>query len=397
MTQTANTPGWARGMDNIHAAVELGRDTLRQATNVDVLDSGKVRTRVGRTLLSGLVAPHSLWGRHGLGFVVDGSTLYSLDRTGAVAAVVTGLPAQQRTAFVEVNGDVYYSSMAYNGMIRGGVRYGWTIETPVNLPAPAQIGGALPQGTYTVSMTYVDILGREGTASLQVQFTGVGGMTLIGLPVPVSNQIVAKRIYITDVDGEIQQRAIELPANAAFADVTALAFGPVLKTEGKGDIAFGDSLAYYNGQVFIGSGVYVFFTDDLTYHLMNQNQSWYIFPAPVTAVIGMRDGIYVCADRIYFLSDAGTEKATQKKVFDFGAYHGSVAAVPNSTDSIVMTARGALQLSDGGVVHLLGEGRYIPGTPSQTAAIIREHNGVRQYVCSASNVAPNNLAIGASA
>lgn len=378
--------GFPKGMDNVHSDTEIPLDALRRAVNVDILDSGKIRRRKGHTLTNPMTGAHSLWSddknkaylvhNNILKAVLDGGSTQDL---GVIAA--NGNPV----SYVKVNDDVYFSCATAKGKISNGTIKPWGIETPSTPPVAIESIGILNAGTYHLAMTFLLSDGRESGASTlsSVVLNGESGITITSMPVPISPDVVKKRLYVTTANGETLYLARELNPLDQFASISNDADGAELRTAYMTEPVFSTGLAQVNGRIFMidaNNPKRVVHTEALAFDHVDARKNFYLFPSDVTLIASTRNGLYVCADKTYFISAAGTEENSQVDVFDYTGMARTVQTIPSTLEPIWLSERGAVIGHEGGNAEILSEGSLATGSMLNAASMVREQDGVRQYV-----------------
>lgn len=393
MSYTVSFKGWGEGMDNIHAEHEVAQGSFRRGLNVDVMDSSKIRRRSGYTLTTASTGAHSLWNdKDGNGYYVDNTQLKKLDTVLAATVLTTVVNPRDRLVFEQVNGEIYFNSSSMQGKIVNGAVTEWGVEYPVVPPVAANAVGTLDAGSYAICVTYVDNTGRESAASPETTVTvTTGGVSLTGIPIPTSANVVSKNIYMTTANGEELYLATSLPTANTTWTLGTTPTGHLCRTQYKMRTPLGTALAQLNGRMFVVVGDTVWFTEAMNYDLVDLRSGFYMFPAPVSVICAVTDGLFVCADKTYFIRRAGEIEAAQEVVYDFGAFSGTLAPVPGSTKFMWMSERGAVVADDGGKTEILAEDRLNPGVLSDTAAFVREQDSIRQYVVVGQRVSDNPL------
>jgi hypothetical protein len=106
------------------------------------------------------------------------------------------------------------------------------------------------------------------------------------------------------------------------------------------------------------------------------------FPAPITAVFSTGSGIYVSADKTYFL-DGDVQSAAANPVHPSVILKGSVSKAPLSESFVWLSTRGVMTGTQGGEVGFLSNKHVDTGylKPTQTGATLyRDIKGVRQVI-----------------
>ncbi|MGO9370680.1 MAG: hypothetical protein ACLQBD_01110 [Syntrophobacteraceae bacterium] len=121
---------------------------LAAAVNVDIDQTGAIRRRGGRTRLTSLAQPHSLWSNGGLCFVVSEDTLYQVNSDYSVRPLVSGLTIGARMAFAWFAGSVFWMNGKQCGIISPqGVNIPWQATKYVGPDTIYEISFTPPLGT----------------------------------------------------------------------------------------------------------------------------------------------------------------------------------------------------------------------------------------------------------
>lgn len=394
--------GGFKGMDNIHADIELPHDVLRRAVNTDILDSGRLRRRDGSAPALAVSGAHSLWSDGSRAYFVLNNELREFLVDGTSTVIGAFAAGTNRASYVKVNEDVFVTSKTVNARVRDGVMSAWGLEVPSAPPALSDTTGVMPAGRYFAAVTYVAADGRESGASVltSIVLAAAGGVVTTAMPTPVSPFITRKRLYLSTPDGEVLFMAAEVAAADQFTNIGSSPAGVALRTAYLTPPPCGSALAYYNGRIFIVDASdqrIVWFTEALDYDHVDTRRNYYQFEAPVTVIAASNDGLYVCSDNTYFLPNAGSADAGQRLVLEFGAVEGSAATIPNTANSIWMTSRGPAIGKDGGVIELMAEKAVATGGMTDAASMVREKDGLRQFVVVGSNSEASALQAGSYA
>lgn len=395
MDYTVPIAGWPLGVDNVQPEYAIDSGALRAATNVDIFDGGKVRLRKGITEVAAVIGANSLWSDPMLSvaYYAAGGSIYSLDALDVSTAVVTGLSPSLPVVFHQVNGEVFWSNTAVTGRIVAGVNRPWGLETPASQPVLTATTGGLEAGTYQVAVTYRNAAGEESGAQNAVVLTlaSTGGVAISALPVPVDASITLKNIYMTSQNGDGLYKVATIPAaQTTYNAVTLPAQTVVLKTQDFTPMPAGNILAHRNGQIFSAVGPYVFYSEPMRYGLHNPVTNFYMYPADVSVMLSTPDGLYICADKSYFLAAPGTSEVEQKILFPFGAAAGTGVYLPNETDVAWFSHRGQVMAS-GGQAKVITEKHFAPDIMMQGASLVREQQGLRQIINVSRQSSTNSL------
>lgn len=395
--------GFPVGVNNLAPDYALPQGAMRDGQNIDIYDNGKFRRRKGSTKKMSATSSHSLWHdpknpNPDVNYYVSGTSLYSLrENAGTLTSslLVAGLAAGRRLSYVYVNGDVFWTNGIASGRIRNGVNVGWGVEAPSRKPIlTASVGGALYAGTYQVVLTYRNSLGEEsGTdGAVSVAVPDNGKIVLTGLAAPLSADVIQTCVYATSANGDVFHKIATIPSGSSTCTITTVANATTaLKTQFLQPMLPGDRIAHLHGVIYVAVGPYVFHTEPLRYGLCNINENFYTFPADVTEILAVPDGLYVCADKTYFLSSPATPDVVQKVVLPYGAVHGTGTYLPNSMAVAWFSPRGQVVAVESGQVKVTTEANYMPGTMSYGASIVREKNGLKQIINTVQQSAKSSL------
>lgn len=378
--------GFPKGMDNVHSDTEIPMDALRRAVNVDILDSGKVRRRKGHALINPVSGAHSLWSDNkNKSYLVHNNVIKAVLDGGATQDIGVINSNGNRVSYVKVNDDVYFSCATAKGKISNGVIKPWGIETPTTPPVAIESIGILNAGTYHLAMTFVLNDGRESGASTlsSVILNNDAGITITGMPVPTSPDVVKKRLYVTTANGETLFMARELNPLDQFASVSNDADGQELRTAYLTEPVFSTGLAEVNGRIFMidaSNPKTVVHTEAFVFDYVDSRKNFYQFPVDVTLIAATRSGLYVCADKTYFIQAAGTDESSQVEIFDYTGMANTVQMIPSTHEPIWLSERGAVIGHEGGNAEILSSSSLATGTMSNAASMVREQDGIRQYV-----------------
>lgn len=376
--------GWPKGVDNIHADFELPQDALRDAVNVDIFDSGKLRRRRGSTLKTALTGGHSFWSdpRLSEAYYVAGTTLYSYSPQLTSAAVVTGLMAGRAVAYAYVNGEVFWSNGVVSGRIQNGVNVPWGVETPSGNAALSATTGGLPSGTYQVVTTFKNAAGEESGAqnAQSITLAAVGGILMSNLPRAVSAAVTHQCVYLTPQNGDVLFKIAQLPIAQTSYTISSQGSPTVaLRTQDLAAMPAGDIIAELNGIIYVASGPFIYHSEPLRYGLYNPAKNYYAFPADVDVMLATPSGLHVCADRSYFIQSPGTSEVAQVLTLPYGAVKGTGVYLPNNTGVSWFSPRGQI-VAEGAQVTNITEKQHVPGIMSSGVSFVREQQGLKQII-----------------
>ncbi|NDZ11488.1 hypothetical protein C7T35_01420 [Variovorax sp. WS11] len=351
------------GVNNRLEPTQLGRTLpdrskatyLYAGENIDITGRGYLKRRRGFTLAQSGTAAHSVWGDETEGYLAIGNDLLHLQPDGddlVPTSVLDDLPELAAISYVRMpDGDVIWSNARRIGRLRGASALPLATPRPSVSPSVSLIAGALPPGRYQLAFTEVGALGESGsTVPVAVEVPENGGIRVTGLG-------AGTLVYMTGPNGSV--------FNATFTDagdiVTLANNGPTLRSLLLADMPAGQVLRHYKGSLLVAAGRLLCFSEPYYYGLFNPSKGYIPFPAPITVVEPCESGVFVCADRTYWLA-GGLLDTSPVAVLPYGGLQGSGGSVRTADGADAVTQ--AFWLSPRGLVI---------GTPSGNASNVQEH------------------------
>lgn len=355
--------GWVEGMDNRSDDHDIADSRLRDAVNVQILKSGKVKSRPGITPRMISSGAHSL-------FATDYFMVWATAASMCVSSdgvtktlVLTDARLSSPISFVEVNGEIYWSNEKINGKINTlGAYEKWGIDIPatdVVLLGSTVEAGVLPR-LYQVVCAFVTADGEESGSGNVVQVTAgdFPSISVFNIPQSADARVIATRLYITNIDGAIFYAQKDIPKGITSTVLQGFfANGKQLKNLFMGPPPPGQLLDYRAGKIYIASGSVVWITDPLNYGIVDMNVGFYMYSERVTLVKAVPDGFFVSSDKTYFITETSPKDVSQTLAFPHKAVEGAACSLPNTSDVMWFSDRGFVRGSTGGKVVLLTEDR----------------------------------------
>ncbi len=385
--------GWSKGLDNLRMNYELLDDSVRNCMNVDFTVRGKIRRRDGYTLAAALTNGHSAFALPNFMAYVNNGTLTVVNTSLVTVATMTGFSATRRVAFEFVNGDAYFSDGAVNGRISGvdGSITSWGVESPAAQPTLSVVAGSLNAGTYRCVVTFLSSTGEEsGTGSASVVTIpdvppgNTGSIAFSNIPQPAGSGVSTILIYLTEANGSIFRRVASIPVGTTSHILGSSIRGSTLRTQFCDKPPVGSGvLGATSNLLLIGDGQVVWNTQPFRFGLFNNTSDFMMFGGTVTLIWGTPTAAFICADQTYFVTGIGTDQMELRTVLPYGAVKGTRVILPNQKEAMWLSTRGIVHAYiDGSAKNVSEEMVSIPNYV-EGAAMIREANGLRQYVVSA--------------
>lgn len=357
---------WSRGANNQSEARRLPEGFARELVNVDPLPGGTLELRTGYRKLTGGDNIRAMFSRGNQLVFVDGDQLRVFD-TGTNSPHTLATVAGAGPVAGTVHNDQLYLSTPTDSVRYDGAVKQWAVPEPVvNVTL---VPGYLPAGVYKVGVTALGddavesgcnsyILTLDGTKAIQV--TSADSRPL--------------RLYCSVANGAtlFYQGGLQTIVQVDDSRET-------LTTDGMWAFPAVERLVSCNAMLVGSVGRYVYVSDPFHPHLWQPDRGFFQFPAPVTVLAATNGGVYVAADKTYFLSRLDTEEPQQRTVLEFGAVEGTGVKL-NDTSVSWFTVYGQANGGPDGNVSLPNSGVFAPSTTSLGAAGLLDHNGVQSVV-----------------
>lgn len=385
--RSINLGSFAPGVNNRLPPTQLGRTLpdrskatfLSAGENIDLNARGYLQRRRGTTLALSGVAAHSVWGDETEGYCAIGNDLLQLEPTPSgltPTTVLSGLPEMAPISYQRMpDGDVVWSNGHRVGRLRGTTALPLATPRPVVVPAVSAIAGALPAGRYQVAFTELGPLGESGsTPPVSLTLLANSGIRITGLG---ANTVV----YMTGPNGEIFNAT-----STDGGDIVALAnTGPELRSLLLADMPAGSIVRHYKGSLLVSVGATLIFSEPYYYGLFSPSKGFIPFPAPITVVEPCEAGVFVCADRTYWLA-GGLLDTAPVVVLPYGGLQGSGGSVrtpdgQGTQQAFWLSPRGLVIGTPDGAASNVQERALKFGAARAGATLFREQDGAHHILC----------------
>ena len=381
--RSINLGSFALGLNNRLEWSRLGRTLadrskatyLYSADNVDISANSYLRRRRGfaRVIVGDC---HSVWGDGGEGYAVIDRVLTHLEPVAlGQTPLIADMPPVALAYARAPDGWVYWSNGQEIGRLQGTQARAHITPTPSPAPSAVPVAGALPAGRYQVAFT-ADGQDGESAATMPVvvDLPDGGGIAFTGMTPDM-------RAYATGPDGEVFNEVqggdyLSLTNLGARAATILLAPMPP-----------GRALAVYGGSLLVAAGNLLCVSEPYNYGLMNPSRGYIPFPAPVTVVQPCEDGVYVAADKTYWLAGDILD-TTAVTVLPFGALRGSSGFSPEQQFAYWQSPQGIVIAQPGGQVTTPQNDALAFGGAAAGATWYRERDGMRHIVAARIDASP---------
>lgn len=315
-------------------------DFVRDAVNVDITDSGNIVRRKAMSLVQAVSGAHSLFGE----YVVISSAIYRITLPSYTQTLVKTLASDAAMSWCALNGDLYYSNGTDSGRFdESGNWYPWGLPLPSE-PVVTTLPGGLPPGYYQVAVSHARYSGGTGLANL-LEEGGIGpsnnyeltadGALRITLPSAVTGGTHIN-VYVSTQNGSVPMLQAVVEAGTATVDVTVLNQGRDAVQRYEEPLPAGHRVFEFNGRLCCLSGKVMHYGLPYRPGYYDPVGGRIPFPVDTSIAIGNQSGVYVSADKTYFIAGADLDgEVVLRDVLPYGAVPGTEFILPSEESIIV--------------------------------------------------------------
>ncbi|MFI8981503.1 hypothetical protein [Ectopseudomonas khazarica] len=380
------TDNWAKGANNIAKPERLPAGFVRELVNLDPSEGGQLEKRVGYERIAAGENVRYAVSLTGRVVFVDGGDISCYSADSDSSQVIGSMAADGDIAGAVLNGQAYLVG-AFDSLRTDGREV-----KPWAVPAPGfdveLIAGALPAGIYKVAVTAFGADGEESGVEPVIFRLAEGQAFRV-----VSDDSRPLQVYVSPANGATLYSQGPLIGGAMAISVVD-DHGARLTTAGLVPLPVCSMLAAFHSLLVGACGNYVVFTAPMTPHLMDPVAGFFQYPEPPTVIAPTEGGVYVVADRTYFVTGLDTGTPSQVPVLDLQAVRGSAVRLPDKR--VAWFTRYGMAIGNAaGEISLPNRQTYAPDIARSGAAGVLENNGIPMVVTTMRGEAkPNNLATG---
>lgn len=380
------TDSWPAGINNLAQPHRLPQGAVRDLLNLDPAAGGTLETRADFCKVMGCTAGRAAFpvGRNVV--VIDGGQILSYSTLSDEALLLGAIAENGPVAGVELNGQLYLASLTESLRTDGFTLKPWAIKQPAF--SVEVVAGGLAAGLYRVAATATGADGEEsGAHSASIQVPAGGGLRI------ASDDARPLRLYASAPNSEtLYYQGLLYGGARALTRIDDSA--EQLATDGLVPMPACTEYAEYNSVIIGRLGATVFFSLPMWPHLIDPVSGFFQYGAAVTALAVTDGGVFVVAEKTYFLTNLETDKPLQRVVLELGAVEGSAVKLPDGR-AAWFTRHGQAIGSPDGTVALPNRQSFAPDIAAKGAAGVLEHNGNQMVVTTMRGVTQeNNLVAG---
>ena len=375
MTKFVGQAGWAKGINNKANWRDMPDGFVRDAVNLDPLESGSLALRPGfeqrytGTNVRGALAV----GAHIL--AADGTALVLHDTSTNTSSQIATIAGGGRFVGDTFNDELFFCTENGTFRYKAGLLRRWGVPTVTSQPLPSVVAGGLLPGVYQVAMTWTDAYGDEGATTAAISISVTANQSLsVTLPTQAG---FTPNLYVSAVNGE----TLYLQASGAGVHRIDAVYDASrrLETMHYREPTPSTFVVAHNGVLAMAEGSTLWLTNPLRPHLVDKTRRFFQFAAPVNMVISAEGGLYVGAEKVYFISTVETDTPEQATVTEYPAVEGTQTKLPDGR-AAWMTEYGLAVSAPRGGVELLSSANFVPELALSGSSGIVHNNGNQTVV-----------------
>ena len=390
------------GMNNRQRDYALPPGYIRNGVNVRVDNSGFISRRDGlEKVCSGVDTKNGFDCPMGVVFR-EGTTIKRFNDDNTATTLFEGAYGYH-CAYLYLNGIIYFS----DGLMTKKILSDWSVtEWGMENPSSPTIhggSGIYGSGKYLAAVTFVDDTGTESGASdyVSVELNDNNGIYFTNIPTTIDPQVVGVRLYLSTANSGANGKVVlfqiaELPVGSVSYSQTIGNYdeNKKLETEFVSKPPPGRIIREFNGIIYIAddTGI-VWHTEPMQYDHFKLSENFLQFPDAPTIMEPVLDGMwFVHGDVTDFYFGASPADFSPKTILRYGAVFGTSVVVEKNKTVRWFSNRGAVVASAGGEIVNNQEDNVATDTADSGASILKEEDGIRQFITSLKNTEVSTLA-----
>lgn len=384
MIETVNLGKFPLGANNVNADTDLPEGALRSVINADTDNSGNIIKKQGDTKIYSGSDCHSLFQY----YFVEGNKLKQIDNENNVTEIES-VQSGRFLAWTALFGDAYYSD-GYKGYIVG--KGEWGVPKPAFPPQLIESDGMgqLDAGSYQVAICYRNSDGEISGSTNISSITVKQNSAIVCSNIPKDYRVV---IYISQPKGtELYLNAETLLSELTITQVRKST--NILSTRFYDVVPGGHIVRFHKARMYVANGKVLWFSRAGHFGLNDKSDDWFQFPEKISIVQPVEDGIFVVADKTYFLQGKDPEKMDLIPVSDKKGIIGTGYSVGSKVfgkpvDYLVgfwYSEKGAVLGLPGGELEFLTEDKFVINEGLQSGCTtLNETEGFKRLITNMSN------------
>lgn len=363
--------------------------TVRDAVNVDITDQGSFQRRPGSHKVVACTNARSIEGFGDFGLYAEQDKLYSFDGITSTEVATLGSPVS-RVAYEQTPAGIAWTDGYTVNLFKGGVSRPVAPATPNPEPTVSVTSGGLAAGQYGVMCAAVLDGARSPWTTPVFVTVGDGGGINVSLPA----RALPVDVFVTSRDGETFYHEVTLaPAQASVHIPTVYSDGASATHDVLAALPGGRILGHHFGRLLSITGKYLFHSLPWAFGLYRPASDYIPAPEDITLVASTPGGLFVAtAEETYWLAGADLTATTMTKVAPYGAVEGSLSRSPDDNSLMWFTSNGPVKAAPDGSLSLLQDKSIAFPSANRGTSMIRETNGLKQFIASLSGASSGSAA-----
>lgn len=372
----ASNSAWSGGIHNRANAKSVPDGFVHDLVNLDPLVGGELGLRAGYDLRYAATSARGALSVGSRIIFADGSDLVCYDTQTSSANVLAQIANGGRLTGAVLNEELFFCTANETLRFDGSSLRAWGVPTVVDQPVPSVTGGGLLAGVYQAAMTIVNAQGEEGATvnPIQVNVSDAAGLVFM---IPALPTGCTARLYVSPANAEtlyLQYEGLDTFIVTGVRDDTAR-----LETLNLRAPIGGDHLASLGSVLLIADGKTLWHTLAMSPHLIDHSKNFFQYPADISVVLQVDGGVFVCADKTYFVQAPESGDVIQSKKLEYGAIPGTGSILPDGRAAWMTQYGLAIGALDGSVT-LLTQNNFVPEMAQFGASGVIDHNGSQMVI-----------------
>ena len=362
---------------------------VRDAVNVDLTDQGSFQRRPGSDKVVTCTNARNLEGFGDFGLYAEQDKLYSYDGFTSTEVATLGSPVS-RVAYTETPAGIAWTDGYTVNLFSGGVSRPVAPATPNPEPTVSVTSGGLAAGQYGVMCAAVlDGARSPWTHPVFVTVADGGGIT-VALP----TRALSVEVFVTSRDGEtFYHEATIAPAQTSISIPTVYSDGASATYDVLAPLPGGRILGHHFGRLLSVTGKYLFHSLPWAFGLYRPAYDYIPAPENITLIASTPGGLFIATDKeTYWLAGADLTATTMTRVAPYGAVEGSLSRSPDDNSLMWFTQNGPVRAAPDGSLTLLQDKAIAFPSANRGTSMIRETNGLKQFIASLSGASSGSAA-----
>ena len=157
----------------------------------------------------------------------------------------------------------------------------------------------------------------------------------------------------------------------------------------------GQHIAHHAGRMLVAVGSAVIYSEPFTPHLRDEAKGFELFPAPITCLAAVEAGVFVVADKTYFIA-GGLPAQTVRAVLEYGAPE-QQPSYRKDGSAHWMSERGLVSCTRAGEIANLQEAHVALRAQGTAATLMREADGMQTLVAALGEAGNTGAGVGSYA